>query len=446
MNVVAICVDTLRWDHCGYNKRFPVRTPNIDRLAKRCTIFDRAIIGSFPTNPMRVDSFTGNVNFPRIGWQPLDEDAVVLGEVMGEAGYYTTLIYDHTPMGGITRGFDEVHQTFKARPDIPKPEDVPMPGPKENFREEGAERNMLMAEYAFDKRETDYWAPGCMLKAAEWLEDNAGRNEWLLWVDTWEPHEVWHTPQYYVDLYDANYEGIDYDAPNYGYTDVYSGAELMHLWAHYAAEVTLTDRWIGHLLDQMDVMGLWDNTMVVFISDHGTYIGEHGRTGKHTVASFSDVWPLYEEVTHIPLMVWLPGRKKLKKHVKALAQPADIMPTILDVCGVKGPAVYGKSWLPLMEGKKKRNWSAVFSQRHGGPNVRHDKYPSRLTVTTPKWTYIAGQRDWEPELYRIKKDPAQKRNLAQEHPKIVRKRQARVLEFMREQGAADEYVAEFDVL
>jgi arylsulfatase A-like enzyme len=445
MNVLVICVDTLRWDHVGYNKKFPVLTPNMDRLAARSTIFDRCLISSFPTNPMRTDCITGNCNFPRYAWKALGDEEVVLSEVMGEAGYHTGLVVDTGPMSGLHRGFDDFHKAFNPPPDAPDPEDVDCPVPLEHIRQNGMQRQSQMAGLAHARYETDFWVGRGMTKAAEWLEDNARREKWLLWVDTFEVHEVWHTPPHYIELYSKDYEGLDYDFPNYGYTDIYSRKELKRLWARYAAEVTFTDRWIGHLMTQMDVMNLWDNTMVVLISDHGTYIGEHKRAGKHTVRSFDDVWPLYEEVSHIPLLVYIPKKKGLKKRVKALAQPPDLMPTILEACRVKGPKMHGKSWLPLMTGKKSANWDVVYSANHTGPMLRNTICPTYISATTPRWTYIAEEPGHKPELYDMRVDPGQKKNLARKQPDVCAKMQKDLVKFLRRQNAVEEYWSKFDI-
>jgi arylsulfatase A-like enzyme len=169
------------------------------------------------------------------------------------------------------------------------------------------------------------------------------------------------------------------------------------------------------------------------------YVGEHKRTGKHTVLGFDDPWPLYEEVTHVPMLVHIPKRGMMKR-VKALAQPADLMATILDAARVKSPSIYGKSWLPLMTGKKRRNHDVVFSSKHSPPEPRLKVCPSWLTATTEKWTYIAAEEGHKGELYDIKADPKQKRNLARKHPEICRKLHAAAVEFLEKEGAAEDYI------
>ena len=445
MNVIVITLDTLRYDHLGCNGNGKIRTPAIDAFAKRAANFKRAYCTSFPTVPMRTDCFTGNTNFPRYGWKPLGDEEVLLTEVLRDAGYYTGFVTDTTNMipSKFPRGFHEVYP-IKAPPEnTTKPEDIPFGVPEEHYRQYGKQYQRQMANMSHFKHESDWFVARTMSTASDWLEDNHKRDQFFLWVDTFEIHEVWHPPVHYVEQYSPNYTGLDYMFPNYGYTDIYQPEHIERLRARYAGEVTLTDRWVGHLLREIDELQLWDNTMVVLVSDHGMSLGEHNRMGKHTV-DYSDPWPLYEEVAHIPLLVWVPT-KGLKSKVKALAQPADLMPTILDACKVKGPDMYGRSWLPLLKGKRKKNWDYVFSSIY---NWRGEgKIPivsSRATVTSKRWSLIAAQPDLPAELYDLKADPGQQRNVIKKHAKIAKKMQRALVEFLKESGAEAEYVAMYE--
>jgi len=268
-----------------------------------------------------------------------------------------------------------------------------------------------------------------MMRAGEWLEDNYKRDKFFLWVDTFEIHEVWRAPDYYTELYSPNYEGpdsrdaakrgIDYSYPNYGYTDIYSEAELQRLRARYAAEVTLTDKWVGHLLRQIEEMNLLNNTMVVLVSDHGMYLGEHRRTGKHTVDP-TDPWPIYEEVAHIPLLIWLP-EQKLPKRVNALVQPADLMPTILEVCDVKMPRMYGRSLVPLMGGETREHWESIFTTCYSWTGEGRINYlPSLITITSPQWSLLVGPEPIQAELYDLSVDTRQQHNCINQYPDVAK--------------------------
>jgi arylsulfatase A-like enzyme len=281
-----------------------------------------------------------------------------------------------------------------------------------------------------------------MLAASRWLEENRTRERFFLWVDTFEIHEDWYAPGFYTELYSPNYEGLDYSYPNYGYTDLYQPHELKRLQARYAAEVTLTDRWVGHLLRAIELMGLLENSLIVIVSDHGMYLGEHKRMGKHSVDA-SDPWPIYDEVGRLPLLIRLPGRSRPKR-TPALTQAADLAPTILDACGLKAPKMIGRSLLPVLRGETSRHHHLVFTSCHSGPGEGRIQYlPSCITVTGPRWTFVTGCEPWRPTLHDRKTDPDQKRNVIRQQPRVAAKLNEALIAFMRSRGAVEEYIEGF---
>jgi len=441
MNVIVICLDTLRWDALGcYNPNW-VQTPRVDAFARRCARFDLAFCGSFPTVPMRVDAYTGEVNWPRYGWKSIDGDQPVLPELLREAGYYTGLVLDtaNNVGVGLHEYYDEYSFIQKDVTDGIKPEDIDFPVPRENLRQSGQGYARDRAKTAHYRHEEDWFVARTMRRACQWLEDNASCDKWFLWVDTFEIHENWMPPQYYVELYEVNYDGLDYTYPNYGYTDIYKPEELEHLRACYAGEVTLTDRWVGHLLRQVELMGLLDSTCVILTSDHGMYIGEHGRTGKHTVDP-DDPWPILDTVGRLPLLVWAPF-KNLPKRVSALCQAADIMPTVLELCGIALPPTTGRSWVPLLSGQRASLHEAVYTTCHSGSGPGRIAYlPSLITVTTPTHTAILGPHPHRPELYDRTTDPEQLYDVASQYPDLVAVLREKLVRFMESHGADNEYV------
>jgi len=350
MNCIVICVDTLRWDYLRcYGRNKVIRTPMIDSYAMQATRFDAAFCGSFPTVPMRVDAYTGDVNWPRYGWKGPDPDQRTLPQILRQHGYHTALVLDtRNNVGvGLHEFYDEYHLIDKPPTNTVKPEDITFPFPPENVRQNGRGYANDMARTAHYRYETDWFVARTMLKASAWLEDNHKREKFFLWVDTFEPHELWRAPDYYTEMYSPAYQGIDYAYPNYGYRNLYQPHEIERLRARYAAEVTLTDRWVGHLLHQIEYMSLSENTVVILTSDHGMYLGEHDRMGKHTVDA-ADPWPLLDEVARVPLLIWSPW-SEAPRTTNALVQCADLMPTILDLCGVPPEAPYGRSFLPVLK-------------------------------------------------------------------------------------------------
>lgn len=248
------------------------------------------------------------------------------------------------------------------------------------------------------------------------MEENHDVKPFLLWVDFFDVHEPWDPPEYLVQRYDRpGYTGPPMIHPNYGPASVYSKRELENLKAHYAAELYLVNKWIGHVLAKIEELSLFDDTIVVFTSDHGMLLGEHNRTGKSNIHPDDDrVWPLYEELAHIPLMIAAPGVKGGRR-IKELTQSVDLLPTFLDLCKAKKPGrkMHGHSLRPLLRGRgarwpRRNAFSSTFI-RNGGP-----------TVTDKRWSYIAyGERDGKPELYDLRSDPGQKRNVVRKERSVA---------------------------
>ena len=439
MNVIVICLDTLRWDalEC-YNPKW-VQTPYINYYSKKATLFTEARCGSFPTVPMRVDAYTGDVNWPRYGWKGIDPEQPKLPLLLREAGYYTGLVLDtrNNVGAGLHEYYDEHHLIKKDIEDGVTQDMIEFPVPPENIRQNGRQYASQRAQWAHYRHEEDWFVVRTMLQACKWLEDNARREKFFLWVDTFEIHEDWMPPAYYVELYDKDYQGLDYTFPNYGYTDIYQPDELNHLRSCYAGEVTLADRWVGHLLRQIELMGLFENTSVILTSDHGMYIGEHNRAGKHTVDP-DDPWPLYDTVAKVPLIIWTPF-EGTPETLSALVQSADIMPTVLELCSITPPETIGKSLVPLLKGEANTCHDTVYTSYHSGSG-EGGSGSSHITVTYDRYTAIFGRKPHKPELYDRKVDPGQTKNIAEDNPEIVNMLRTRLVSFMRQQGADEEYI------
>ena len=441
MNVIVICLDTLRCDGLGCYRPDWVQTPCIDYYGQGATRFTEARCGSFPTVPQRVDAYTGDVAWPRRGWVGIEPEGEKLPLLLREAGYYTGLVLDtaNNVSTGLNEYYDEFHFIEKDVDDGVKPPMIDVPVPPENLRQNAGGYRRDRANWSHYRHEEDWFVARTMRRAGQWLEDNAERERWFLWVDTFEIHEDWMPPAYYVGLYEGDYDGLDYTYPNYGYTNIYEPEELQHLRASYAGEVTLTDRWVGHLLRQIDTMGLFENTCVILTSDHGMYIGEHDRAGKHTVDA-DDPWPLYDTVAQVPLLVWTPFGSAPEVS-SDLVQAADIMPTVLDLCGVTATQTVGKSWRPMLIGEGGTGHDAVYTSCHSGSGPgRIDYLPSHIAVTTDPYTAMFGRPPHEPELYDRTFDPGQLHNIASRKPEVVESLRSMLVAFMRQQGADEEYV------
>jgi len=453
MNIIAIMTDTFRYDHLGFTGRCPwwkVRTPGLDEFSRKCVVLDRAYQASFPTIPTRTDMMTGRLTFPFRDWTPLPPDEVVLAQHMTDAGYVSMLICDtpHLVRDGhnFDRGFTAWEWIRGQEGDraITDKVDVPLPCAPEKIR--GPER-MRDHHYLWRavhwKTERDTFVARTMQRAADWLERNYTHEKFFLYIDTFDPHEPWDPPQHYADIYDPGYEGEIVDHPVYDYVDYLSPAELRHCQALYSGEVTLVDRWIGYLLDKVQALGLMDNTAVTIISDHGHYVGDHGRIGKAGKGP-DGPWPFYEAVAHIVWMWYVPGAAP-RHDATFLAQPQDFFPTVLDLAGVEMPGrLDGVSLLPLLKGEEfnaRREVAVTTRALQENPNKAFC-----TSITDGEWTLHYRGPNLPAELYHLSEDPGEERNVFAEKRAEAERLHAAHLEVLKSAGTSEEKIKPRDRL
>ena len=467
MNLILIISDTLRRDHLGCYGNSWISTPNIDRFAAQSIVFERAYAASFPTVPHRHDVLTGRYTFIDSQWQPLPRHEIVLAEELGKVGYVSMMILDqpHTVENGYhyDRGFSgwewirgqesDRWQTAPAYPDLPCPAHK-LRNPERLVRVH--QRNIHWRQF-----EEDTFVARTMTAACQWLERNWREHErFFLYVDTFDPHEPWDAPQWYVEMYDPGYQGEEINYPVYGPCDYMTAEELKHARALYAAEVTLVDRWVGRLLARIEDMGLTNDSLIVLTTDHGFYHGEHGLIGKsHITPEWSRYVPLYEEVAHIPLVVHYPGCDARRE--QAIVQPPDLMPTFLELAGAPDPGtLHGRSLVPILE-RRSVPWRefAVTS-----PSILHGAAGGvRPTITTAEWALVCAgsppdsgefesravdglaKREkagevFPSELYRLPDDPQQAHNTVDQHPQTAAELRQRFVAFLQDLGTRPELI------
>ncbi|MGH2368167.1 MAG: sulfatase, partial [Chloroflexota bacterium] len=314
MNLLVVMTDTLRPDYvAGYRRASDVaglpgqidspagigaRTPALDRFASEAAVFERTYAASFPTVPNRNDLHTGRFTFPHRGWSALPPDVPCLAQTLSQAGYVTQFYCDtpnQVPMG-LHRGFAgwEWHRGQEGDRLVTDPRlTVDLGCPPEKLRGNGVAYRQYLKNRASWQSEEDHFAPRTIRSGMAWLQQHYeadGDRPFFLWLDTFDPHEPWDAPPYYVDWYDPGYTGDVLAHANYGRSDYMTPAELQHVKALYAAEVSMVDKWIGRLLQQVDDLGYRETTAVLHLSDHGHYFGDHGLQGK----PFRELLWLYE--------------------------------------------------------------------------------------------------------------------------------------------------------
>lgn len=453
-----IITDTFRYDNLGNKAKRSVRTPELDRFAKeRATSIERFYTGSFPTIPHRTDLASGVLGWPHYPWQPIDKSGPNhIARILREAGYVTQLICDcpHLFNTGFQHGFDAAFQHRGQEGDkfllhLNDPIETVMPKKKTrlmpSFREHPlVDLHRWLNRYCRCEMETFPYQTA--QTTVRWLEENYKAGPFFLWVDFFDPHEPWDPPEYLVERYDPDYTGIPMLHPNYGQASDYTSKELNNLWAHYAAEAELVDRHIGRILQKIDDLQLWDETIVVITSDHGISIGEHERTGKSNINERDDrYWPIYPEIGHIPFLIAGPGIGK-GVSLDLIAQPIDIMPTL---CELAGAAVHppqeleGKSFAGVLRGDASDSIHREYAVS-GSFIAANDTIPPKATtpfLVTDRWGYAPVGSSGKPELYDMTSDPLATCDISQDNRGVMQDLHELFLSHLREHGASDDFLS-----
>jgi arylsulfatase A-like enzyme len=435
LNVLVIVSDTFRRDHLAFYSGGPVRTPSLDRLAGESVAFDRAYSCSFPTLPCRAELFTGRFVFPYLDWGPMPAKGPTLAGVFGEAGYTTALVTDNLPLSHPKYGYDRgFHSRIRVRGqwyDNFRPPDTPFAWPCTPEKSAGSKPGRVeqyLRNTAGRRSLEDWFAPQVIREASDWLEKHHARSPFFLWVDIFDPHEPWDPPRELVDLYDPDGTGEDVIYPAYGQSSRYSAEDLKRIRALYAAEVTMVDREIGKLLDRLEALGRRDDTLVLFLSDHGILLGERGLIGKMG-GRHTDMrgWPLYPELARIPMLWRAPGVEPGRR--ECFVHPGDAAPTLLELAGVRVPAEMNTaSLVPVLrqETEHVRDVAVSSWSLKGTSPYR----PS--TIRTDDWAMTFRRSGIEPELYDRRSDPDETKNVYARNTSAARELHRRYLRFLRE--------------
>ncbi len=459
MKVILIVADTLRRDHLGAYGNEWIHTPNLDRLATRSAVFEQAYIGSFPTVPNRRDTFLGlgDKGVPFNRWKGVDPDEVTLSERLTAAEIPSMMVTDvaNTVVQGLNlwKGFTAwtCNRGQEGDPcwldaDVP----LEFPVPPDLIRYTPRRWHQVLINRAHRKVETDWFAPGTYALAVRWLERNYRRDSFLLYVDTFDPHEPWDPPEWYERLYDPDYRGRRFEAPTYGLVDKLglTAEEVHNIRARYAGEVTMVDAALGRLLEALERLGIDDEVLLIFTADHGTcfdYPGDNGMLCKanqlgddgRVMAAGGPIvppvhyYPHYTGVCRIPLMIHLPAQRDSRR-VQAIAQPWDLAPTVMDAFGLPvPPELWGRSLLPLAGGEGRPHREAAVLGN-----------PAHAQVMTPQWMYATWRGHRDPVLYNLQTDPEQRANVCADNPDVVSQLRSHLAAHLERQGMG-EMLAEY---
>ncbi len=357
-NVILISVDTLRADHLslyGYDK---IETPNIDALASDGVYFLKAYSHAPLTLPSHISILTGTYpNFHGVrdnGVFTAPEELNTMAEILKAAGYDTAAFVSALVMDssfGIDQGFDIYDDNLDEEP-----------------------KKKAILNYEFRNAES------IIGRAVEWIEGRTGSSSppFFAFVHLFDPHFVYEPPEPFYSIYSDNL---------------------------YDGEIAYTDSQIGVLIAKLKELSLYDNTLIIFTSDHGESLGEHGE---NTHAIF-----LYNSTIWVPLVMKLPGGKYARKSVKNMVRHIDILPTMLDILdlgegvGEKMKSdIQGVSLLGAMRGDDEDLRLLSYAESHYP--MSHYGWARPESIRSDEYEYINLPKR---EFYDLKNDPMELNNI-----------------------------------
>ena len=343
-DVFLISIDTLRADHVGCYGYKQVRTPNLDAVAAEGVRFTAAFTVSPITNSSHASIITGDypsTHGVRDFGSPLAVGHPTWAELLKQDGYHTAAFIGAVILDSksLAPGFDRGFEFYDNFP----------------ARTQSKSRWGRLERRGMDVAQ----------RAEDWLRTHRAGPRFV-WVHFYDPHDPYEPPPPYSEKYKT------------------------HL---YDGEIAYADSALGHFLGFLRRQGWYDNALVIVVGDHGEGLGEH-HEDTHGIF-------LYDATTHVPLLIKLPGAARAGLSISAQVRITDLLPTVLDVVGIKTAAKFdGASLQPYLEGK----------QTADRPALSETDYPLRFgwaplrAARASTFKYIEAP---QPELYDLHADPGE---------------------------------------
>ena len=441
-NILWICSDQQRYDTLGCTGNPFVNTPNIDRLAQMGMLFERAYCQSPICTPSRASFLTGR--YPRTtrcrqNNQSIPADEVLVTKLLAKAGYNCGLAgklhlspaypwASNTSEKRIDDGYSDFHWSHQSTPDSP-----------------GNQYHQWLQEKGIKFQTTNYTQSGrvqtgmpiefhqttwCANKAIQFIEANAkyGTQPWLFSVNFFDPHAPFDPPasllEHYLDrleeiplpeyqsselvnkplIQSRTHRGEDQREQTFAW-DLITTEEHRVIKAAYWAMIDLIDIQVERLLDTLKKTGQAGNTIVIFMSDHGEMLGDHGIYFKGAF--------FYEQLVHVPLIMSYPDVILSNTRCNALIELVDIAPTLLDAIGLDSYAgMQGKSFWSLLTGKTEptHHRDDVYCENYNASTKHHPAIIYGTMLRTERYKIVRIHGMSVGELYDLQLDPDETRN------------------------------------
>jgi len=440
-NILWICTDQQRFDTLGCYGNPHVHTPNLDGLAEQGVLFEQAYCQSPVCAPSRASFLTGR--YPRttrcrMNGQAIPADEKLVSKLLADGGYNCGLAGKlhlapvHPSVSPLAErrtddGFAEFHWSHHPSPHWPTDEY------QHWLRGHGKSYTVTpfnRSKHVETGMDADYHhTTWCAEKAIHFMQANAAyRRPWMFVVDIFDPHHPFDPPQAYLKRYLERLNEIplpDFvrgelkDKPRYqraqhgtasrrkkalAYASL-TNKDHRLLRAAYWAMVDLIDAQVGRMLAALEDTGQRDNTLVIFMSDHGELLGDHGMYLKGPF--------FYDVSVRVPLIVSMPSSVRGGRRVSTLIELADLAPTLLEAAGLPVYAgMQGRSVWKLLTSKRKNRMHRddVYCEHYDASLGNGGAGAQATMVRTQTHKLIAFHGEELGELYDLAQDPGEHEN------------------------------------
>ena len=434
-NVLLIHTDQQRWDALGANGNQEIHTPNLDRLAQEGVNFDHYFVQNPVCMPSRLSYLTGQYPSTHGVYRngvPVPEDTLALPGLLDNYGYISANIgklhflphanrdhrdphpkygFDHLEISDEPGPYADAYRAWVKKKDPTRLDDISVGLPPAAARWQqvmGTEDGINHPAERFPKRPVSFEGGREFTHSAfvaertiDFIEGHAN-DRFLCIAGFYSPHSPWVAPEEFFDLYDREKLSL----PNFPERleekrgeDFFSDQELLGAKQGYYGMVSEVDGHVGRILERLEELGLRENTIVVFTSDHGEYLGDHLSYGKGS--------PGYDPISRVPLIFSSPDDSiDDGRTFEGIVEAVDLVPTLLDCVGVPlAPHLGGESLLPLLSGKKKGSDKVALTESEGAKSIR-----------TKRFRYVI-REDGEESLFDLVQDPGEYHNLVEDESK-----------------------------
>lgn len=400
MRIILIVVDTLRADRLGcYGYKRGNISPHIDHLAKQGVLFEQTFAENNVTQSSFVTMMTGKNPHQHgvVNMKPtkISPRLIPISLILQKNGYQTAAVdCNYRITGQPNPWFKRGYQTYLD--------------PSENHP-----THLNLSAQEINQ------------KAIPWLKKHRNEKNFFLFLHYWEPHYPYQPEIHFAKWAQEHVTAASSKElplkhylrePLWSFIAKYNkdGKTASQIRQQYDGTVKQVDHYIGELISTIKDLGIFEDTCIILTSDHGESLGEH--------SIYFDHHGLYDATIHVPLILTYPQSLPKGKRIQALCQHSDLVPTILELAKIRPPREIGPtdghSLLPLITGKKKQNRGFVISCEAN--------WQLKRAIRTQHWKLIHslkkdvyGNPVWE--LYNLKEDPGETRNVFAKHPPIAKK-------------------------